>query len=153
MSSESTELYSLLSPLGFGNQRTEAIQMVSKALIVEHHGKVPRSVEKPLSLPHVGLYSAHAVACFAYGRRVPVVEVNVIRVFSRLTGQFLPPDNRRAKAAWDLAWQILPQRHVRAHNYGLLDFSAQICVPRTPHISICPLSPFCAEAQQRQALT
>ena len=34
----------------------------------------------------MGVYSAHAVACFAFGRRVPVVDLSIVRVLSRLAG-------------------------------------------------------------------
>ncbi len=142
------ELYELLAPLGLGRQRVEAVRAASAALVNQHGGRVPRSVDKLVALPHVGLYAAHAVACFAYGRRVPVVDVNVIRVLSRLTGENFGRDNRRAPRAWELAWRILPGRGVKEHNYGMLDFSAQICLPRNPAIERCPLAPHCTFSQE-----
>ena len=42
-------------------------------------------VETLLGLPGVSEYTARAVACFAYGRRVPVVDTNVRRVVARAT--------------------------------------------------------------------
>lgn len=137
------ELYAFLAPLGLGRQRAEAIRLTSQSLLERHGGAVPRSIDALLELPHIGLYSAHAVACFAYGRRVPVVDVNVIRLFSRLTGQAFSRDNRRAPEAWALAWRILPDRAVREHNYGILDFAATVCKPSSPAHDTCPLAPYC----------
>lgn len=143
----SAELYSLVAPLGLGRQRVEALQAVSRALVKDHRGKVPRRIDSLLSLPHVGLYTAHAVACFAFGRKVPVVDGNVIRLFSRLMGAHLPPDNRRVPEVWSLAWRILPSKGVREHNYGILDFCADVCKPLGPQHDGCPLAPICAENQ------
>lgn len=136
-------LFELLAPLGLGKQRVEALQLVCAALVERHNGQVPASIEQLLHLPHVGLYAAHAVACFAYGQRVPVVDVNVIRVFSRLTGIMFPLDNRKAKAVWELARGILPAEQVREHNYGLLDFTAEVCTARKPVCISCLLSKHC----------
>jgi A/G-specific adenine glycosylase len=136
-------LFKLLAPLGLGQQRAEALQLVSTALLERHNGQVPASIDQLLKLQHVGLYAAHAVACFAYGQRVPVVDVNIIRMFSRLTGTRFPPDNRKAKAVWELATQILPAKHVREHNYGLLDFAAQVCIARRPACGSCLLREHC----------
>ena len=41
-------------------------------------------VDTLLTLPGVGSYTARAIACFAYRRRVPVVDTNVRRVEARL---------------------------------------------------------------------
>ena len=151
LDSPDTELYLLLSPLGFGNQRVTAIKSVATALVENHAGAVPRSIDQLLVLPHIGLYSAHAIACFAYNRRVPVVDVNVLRLFSRITGENYGLDNRRGKApeAWKLARRILPDRNVKEHNYGVLDFCAQICTTRHPRHNQCDLAPWCAYFQSR----
>src|SRR3954467_13611430 len=44
---------------------------------------VPSDVPTLLTLPGIGAYTARAVACFAYGQRVPVVDTNVRRVVAR----------------------------------------------------------------------
>lgn len=145
------ELYALVAPLGFGRQRAGALKDASRALVEAHAGHVPDSIPALLEIPHIGLYAAHAVACFAFGRRVPVVDTNVLRVFSRLTGVDFGRDIRRGNApeAWDLARRILPARSVREHNYGLLDFSAQVCAPSKPFHERCPLADVCATVRNR----
>lgn len=138
------ELYALLAPLGLGQQRVQALQEMSAALVKQHRGHVPRKVNTLASLPHVGLYAAHATACFAFGQRVPVVDANVLRVLGRLFGEAFKPDNRRSPAAWELARVILPVKgSAREHNYGLLDFSALICTPGKPLCRECPLNGQC----------
>lgn len=143
------ELYELIHPLGLGRQRAAALIDLGTALEELHRGRVPRDLEALVRLPHVGLYTSHATACFAFGQRVPVVDVNVLRVLGRLFGEAFKPDNRRTPAAWDLAREILPEtKSVRDHNYGLLDFSAEICTPHKPLCRKCPLNGACAWCEE-----
>lgn len=132
-----------VSGLGLGQQRTEALIKLGKALVSRFNGTVPREIHQLESLPHIGLYSARAVACFAFGRQVPVVDGNVVRVFSRLKGLPVASDIRRADRIWRSALRMLPSRRAKQHNYGLLDFSAAICRSRNPLCSACPLAQQC----------
>ena len=66
------------------------------------------------TIPHVGLYAAHATACFAFGQRVPVVDVNVLRVLGRIFGETYKPDNRRATdPEYRAAWQDASREYQR----------------------------------------
>jgi len=137
------ELREFLQPLGLATQRATAIREVSITLQKRYHGRVPKSVDDLFALPHVGLYAAHAVACFAYRQRVPIADVNVLRLLTRYTSQIMSVDIRRGKTVWIMARHILPIRDARAHNYGLLDFCATVCKPREPDCPNCPLAAGC----------
>lgn len=143
------DLEFILRPLGLQRQRANAIQECFRD-VSSRWGAVPDDIDELVSVPHVGLYAAHAVASFAFGKRVPVVDSNILRVLGRLTGIDLGKDNRRSPDAWRLAYSILPESHVREHNFGLLDFSAQICTPRTPVHEICPLQSICVTAMSAE---
>ncbi len=140
----------LLRPLGLQNQRASSLKNIAKTLVRRFGGQVPSSIRDLLSIPHVGLYTAAAVACFDYRIRVPIVDANVLRVLGRITGRNLGKDLRRSKAAWSIAWAILPHRDCRLHNYGLLDFAAQVCTVRQPNCTFCPLQRKCAFGRKIQ---
>ena len=133
-----------ISCLGFGRQRTTALRQLSAA--IDEAGGLPSKPSELLELPHVGVYSAHAVACFAFGRRVPVVDLSIVRVLSRLAGLEPASDIRRAQEVWEIAQSLLPDKDVKEHNYGLLDFAADTCRARSPRCGECPLAPSCAHA-------
>ena len=145
-SADPAVLYRHISCLGFGRQRTTALRQLSVALI--EAGGIPSEPEDLMKLPHVGIYSAHAVACFAFGRRVPVVDLSIVRVLSRLAGIEPPSDIRRAPEVWEVAWSLLPGKEIKEHNYGLLDFSASVCKARSPRCGKCPLTSSCAYARR-----
>jgi A/G-specific adenine glycosylase len=141
---EQSKLIHLLRPLGLQRQRARALKAMSLALIDSYKGQVPHSVGDLLTLPHVGLYVATAVACFGCGSRVPIVDANVIRVFDRITGVQGPRELRRRPDVWQLAWSALPRASARSHNYGLLDFAAQTCTSRAPRCAQCDLLSICS---------
>jgi A/G-specific adenine glycosylase len=137
-------LIRILRPLGLQRQRAHGLKAVSVALIESCNGEVPKTVEELLNLPHVGLYVATAIACFASGHRVPIVDGNVIRVFDRVTGVKGVRELRRRFDVWKLAWAALPRANVASHNYGLLDFAAQTCTSRAPDCAHCGLLSACS---------
>jgi A/G-specific adenine glycosylase len=144
-------LLEILGPLGFGNLRVKAIKDISVLLVSRYEDNVPESISELTSLPHVGIYAANAVACFAFGQTTPIVDSNVMRILCRLYGRKMPKDIRRAPEVWDLATRILPVCGIREHNYGLLDFGAQVCKSRNPICNDCSLSVFCpSHSQNRQ---
>jgi A/G-specific adenine glycosylase len=143
------ELALRLKPLGFGEQKADALIAASTWLIEHHGGQVPNTLDELLRIPHVGNYAARALLCFTFGKRVEIVDTNVLRLFSRYFGIDLKPDIRRAPVAWEIARQILPRDRKRAqqHNYGILDFTADICKSGRPKCEVCPLSSTCVFGQ------
>ncbi len=105
----------------------------------------PRTVDTLLTLPGVGRYTAGAIASIAFGARAPVLDGNVIRVFSRLLD--LPDDVTQAATQaklWRVAEDWLPPERVGDYNQALMDLGRLICKPRTPLCGECPLRAFCA---------
>ena len=145
VSAPKKELIKYLRVLGFGNQRSDALRLAASWLIQHHNGRVPTSLHELLQVPHIGEYSSRAILCFAYGERVEIVDSNVLRFFSRYYGLTLKPDNRRNPLAWQIARQALPRgtKFIREHNYGILDFTADVCKPGKPRCGICPLARSC----------
>ena len=141
------ELIGIISELGFGNQRTGALIALSSA-IWQTGQPLPADPKDLMKLPYVGVYTVRAVACFAYGRRFPIVDLSIVRIVSRIVG--VPPakDIRRAPEVWDIAWLLLPWWRFKEHNYGLLDFAAMVCKPRSPSCNECPIATKCAHGRR-----
>ena len=143
-----SELFALISDLGFGQQRTVALTRLAGA--IEASGHIPHEVDELTSLPYVGIYTGHALACFAFGQRVPVVDLSIVRLISRITGLEPPSDIRRAPSVWEIAWTLLPAHQFKEHNYGMLDFAAAVCKPRVPLCDRCSITSACAYARGNQ---
>ncbi len=123
--------------LGY-HRRARALHDAARVIRDEHDGEVPRDVASLRSLPGVGEYTAHAVASFAFGEHVAVLDTNVGRVLARAVA------NRTLSRpeARELADRLLPVRHSGAHNQALLDLGAQFC-RANPRCESCPLANAC----------
>ncbi len=124
-------------------RRALRLHECAQVLAAEHGDQVPDDVEVLLGLPGIGAYTARAVACFAYGQRVPVVDTNVRRVVARAVhgreaGNPAARDLRETEA-------LLPGRIDRAAVFSaaLMELGATVCAARTPDCGRCPL-PRCA---------
>src|ERR1700744_2592600 len=65
-------------------RRAKRLHECATVIARDHGDVVPDDVAILLTLPGVGSYTARAIACFAYGQPVPVVDTNVRRVVARV---------------------------------------------------------------------
>lgn len=129
------------SGLGYP-RRAKALHDAARTITEEFAGAVPTEIEELRRLAGVGEYTANAVASFAYGRRVAVLDTNVGRVLARAVAN----DTLRMNAARELARALLPRRDVASFNQAMLDLGAQFC-RATPRCAECPLATSCAWRQ------
>ena len=106
---------------GLGYNR-RALNLQRAARVVAERGWPDNLTE----LPGVGPYTAAAVGCFALGREVLPVDVNVRRVRER-TGEAF--DHTCAQA--------------------LMDLGATVCIARVPRCETCPLASACPSRGRR----
>jgi A/G-specific adenine glycosylase len=114
----------------------------------EFGGVVPSDVDQLESLPGVGSYTARAVASFAFGHRVPVVDTNIRRVLARAVLGIAEPEPPRTKADLDLMESVLPPKPAEsvAVNAGVMELGAVFCTARTPNCVECPIAEHCSWA-------
>jgi A/G-specific adenine glycosylase len=123
------------------NNRAVRLQQLAQAVKTKWQGKLPSTVEELQSLPGIGKYTAHALACLVFHQHVPVVDTNIKRVLERL----FPADARRMDI-WNLAALTLPKQHAEDWNQALMDLGATICTSARPRCNECPVSTFCPSA-------
>ena len=120
-------------------RRAKRLHECATVIARDHNDVVPDDVETLLGLPGVGEYTARAVACFGYGRRVPVVDTNVRRVVARATrGVAEAPTGFRGLT--EVA-ALLPDDATAARfSVALMELGATVCTARSPRCGVCPLS-------------
>ncbi|MBN1448886.1 MAG: A/G-specific adenine glycosylase [Bacteroidetes bacterium] len=139
------------SGLGY-NRRALSLHAAAKEIMERHNGRIPSDIEALKALPGFGPYTAHAVTCFGYRHRVPIVDVNIRRVLSRLSRNMRETDAMLPEAeVWTLAASLLPPRAFYNWNQGLMDLGATICTARQPDCEHCPLSTECPSAGRLQS--
>lgn len=120
------------------------LQKCAKAVVENHGGKFPNTFEALLTLPGIGHYTAAAIASFAFGQTVAVVDGNVFRVLSRLFGIDIPINTPEAKKKFTLlANEIISRKNPALHNQAMMEFGATFCTPVNPKCDDCPFKGGC----------
>ena len=125
------------------NRRAMNLQWAAQAVVERHGGALPFELKALRSLPGVGEYTANALACFAQGRQVAVVDTNVRRTLGRI---FHWPSAPTAREVAETAERVLPEGKAWAWNQALMDLGATVCTSRRPMCLLCPLRSACRAA-------
>lgn len=138
------KLLKLWEGLGYYN-RARNLQKAAQAIMAEYGGRMPDSREELLKLPGIGSYTAGAVASIAYGRAVPAVDGNVLRVISRYRadGRDMLNDKVRKSVEEDLK-AVMPKDRPGDFNQALMELGAIVCIPNgAPKCGECPWEASC----------
>ncbi len=141
---EEDKLVKLWEGLGYYN-RVRNLQKAAKAIVKEHEGKMPSEYESLLELPGIGSYTAGAIASIAYGKAVPAVDGNVLRVLSRLRmdGEDILSQKTKTRVEKELR-EVIPANRPGDFNQALMELGAMVCLPNgEPKCGECPWETLC----------
>lgn len=125
--------------IGLFNTKARNVLALSRILVDEHGGEVPRNREALQRLPGVGRKTASVVLNTAFGEPVIAVDTHVFRVANR-TG--LAP-GATADDVSDLLERITPERfRLHAHHWLILH-GRYVCVARKPDCPVCVIADIC----------
>jgi A/G-specific adenine glycosylase len=129
--------------LGY-NRRALALHRAATAIVEEHDGRVPDTLDALLRLPGVGPYTARAVLAIAYGHGVAALDVNVRRVVGRaFVSESAPGEAMPARDVQAAADALVPEGGAATWTHALMDIGAAFCRPRDPRCAQCPLRSGC----------
>jgi adenine-specific DNA glycosylase len=135
--------------VGDGEMRVATPEEIDAAyrmeeLELEDSDVVPEDVDTLLGLPGVGAYTARAVACFAYGKRVPVVDTNVRRVVARAVhGQADARNPAPSRDHADVEALLPDDETAPVFSAALMELGATVCTPKKPQCAQCPVADAC----------
>lgn len=109
-----------------------------------HEGVLPETVPELLKIPGIGPYTAAAISSLSFGKAVPLIDGNVLRVYTRVTrrGDDITRSGTRSEIHAELA-ELIPRDDPGAFNQGLMDLGRVVCTPRDPDCPRCPLKQAC----------
>ncbi|MDE5907782.1 MAG: A/G-specific adenine glycosylase [Lachnospiraceae bacterium] len=141
---EEEALLKLWEGLGYYN-RVKNLKKAAQVVMEEYGGRMPQAYEDLIKLPGIGSYTAGAISSIAYGRRVPAVDGNVLRVLSRLRGD--DRDISKAGVRTEIEEELLtaiPEERPGDFNQALMELGAMVCVPvGVPRCIECPWEKCC----------
>ncbi|MBD3227460.1 MAG: hypothetical protein GF329_04655 [Candidatus Lokiarchaeota archaeon] len=134
------ELKNDLRFLGLQNKRTKTLKQLADSIITKYDRKVPKNEEELKSIKGIGKYTARAVLCFSFNRRLAIVDSNIRRIIKRV----FDLKNKNDKYIRKIIDEILPKNNYRKFNYALLDLGSIICTPKNPDCRNCPINRYCS---------
>ncbi|MFN7878184.1 MAG: A/G-specific adenine glycosylase [Pirellula sp.] len=126
-------------------RRAKQLHAAAQVIRDSYDGLFPSEFTRVLDLPGIGRYTAGAILSFAYDQPYPIVEANTQRLYARLLrlpGQFA--ERSVQTALWNFAESFLPDGPGSGEvNQSMMELGSQICTPKSPRCSECPLRDYC----------
>ena len=140
---EEEQLFKLWEGLGYYS-RARNLQKAARLVCERYGGELPDDWEALRALPGVGDYTAGAVASICFGKAVPAVDGNVLRVFARLYNDDSDITRPAVKRTFtDRVMANQPPDAPGPYNEALMELGALVCTPGTPACAACPLADVC----------
>jgi endonuclease-3 len=141
------DVEAIIRPTGFFRAKTKSIIGCAQALLREHGGHVPRSLETLVKLPGIGRKTASVVLGHAFDIAEGIaVDTHVFRVSARL-GIAAGKD---ADAVERRLMELIPNERWTRTTDLLIFHGRKVCAARKPNCAVCPIFGLC-RWDQRQA--
>lgn len=138
------ELEEMIKSTGFYRNKSKSLLGMSRALVEQHHGKVPQELEELVELPGVGRKTANVVLGNAFDKNEGVVvDTHVGRVSERLG---LTRETDPVKIEQDLM-RLYPSERWTMLAHLLIEHGRRICVARRPKCEQCFLNDICPSSR------
>ncbi len=138
------ELEEMVRTTGFFRNKARALQGLGRALVAEHAGEVPRTMEELRALPGVGRKTANVVLGNAFGIEEGVVVDTHVGRLSRRLG--LSRHGDAEKVERDLM-ELVPRRSWTLWSHLLIEHGRRVCKARKPECGRCVLNDLCPSAE------
>ena len=145
---EEEKLLKLWEGLGYYN-RVRNMQKAATVIMDVYQGSIPSEYEELCKLPGIGSYTAGAISSIAFGRKVPAVDGNVLRVLTRILMCDQNVLDAKVKKDFEQRLQrVMPEERAGDFNQAMMELGATVCLPNgKPRCDVCPLGKICRARQ------
>lgn len=133
--------------LGYYN-RVRNLKKAAIEICEKYNEIMPEKYEEIIELPGIGSYTAGAVLSIAYHKKIPAVDGNVLRVFSRIRGDYRDVLDAKVKKDIEKDIAAFMPKEASQFNQAMMELGAMVCVPNgAPKCECCPVADFCYARQ------
>ncbi len=131
------QVLSIWKGLGYYS-RARNMHATAKKVANEFDGNFPIDYEHLILLKGIGPYTASAISSICGNEPRPVVDGNVVRVFSRIFGIEEPAGSVQShKIVHEKSLSFIDQNDPGTYNQAVMEFGALLCKPRQPLCDEC----------------
>ena len=139
------EIRALIRSCGLAPAKAKALRALSRILVREHGGRVPRSFEELEALPGVGHKTASVVMAQAFGEPAFPVDTHIHRLAARWglsDGSSVVRTERDLKA-------LFPRERWNTLHLQIIHFGRQHCPARGHDLGACPICSWAASKARK----
>jgi endonuclease III len=129
----------LIKTIGLFRTKAKNVVELSRRLVAEHGGQVPRSREALEALPGVGRKTANVVLNIAFGEPTIAVDTHIFRVGNR-TGMAAGKTPFEVEQRLE---QVVPPQYKRHAHHWLILHGRYTCLARKPQCEKCIIADLC----------
>jgi endonuclease-3 len=128
-----------IKTIGLFNTKAKNVIALSKILVEQYQGEVPKNREALEAMPGVGRKTANVVLNIAFGEPTLAVDTHVFRVGNR-TGI---AKGKTPRAVEDKLMKVVPKKYLRHAHHWLILHGRYICLARRPRCPDCVIRAWC----------
>ncbi len=135
------DLERLIKKSGFYKVKAARIKEVSRIILEQFNGQVPKDFNELINLPGVGAKTANCVLVYAFKIPAIPVDTHVHRISNRIgwVTTKKPEDTESALK------ELIPKNQWIRVNRLFVKFGQQICLPNNPKCNSCPIKKSCPQ--------
>ncbi len=138
------ELEEVIRPTGFFRNKTKSLIGMARAVVENHDGEIPETMEDLVGLPGIGRKTANVILGNAFGKdEGVVVDTHVRRLTRRLK---FTSENDPKKIERDLM-DLFPRERWTMLAHLLIFHGRRVCVARRPKCEECVVSHLCPSSR------
>jgi len=135
-------LEAAVRPTGFFRNKAKAVRNMSRMLLDEFGGQVPRDMDQLVRLPGVARKTANVVRAATFGLPAIITDTHFIRLSRRMG---LTQNEDPVKIEADVA-ALLPQDRWSAFSHAMLFHGRAVCEAKKPRCDACAVADECPSA-------
>ncbi len=151
---EDSEVMAAWAGLGY-YARARNLLKCARTVASDYHGVFPNNVDELESLAGIGPYTAAAISTIAFGNAATVLDGNIERIVSRVFAIEIPlPQGKKdIRQHADFIFDGLSEwgkQDIQSYPQALMDIGAEICTPKAPKCSQCPVQKICKAHKNKE---
>lgn len=133
-----------IKTIGLYRNKAKNVIALSRKLVDEFGGEVPRTREELVTLPGVGRKTANVVLSMAFGQATMAVDTHIFRIANRIC---LAP-GKTPDEVEDHLMKIVPDEYLYHAHHWLILHGRYVCKARKPECERCAIADICKSAEK-----
>lgn len=138
---EVEDVYELIKSVSYPNAKAKHLVEMSRKMVSDFGGEVPRETAELITLPGVGRKTANVIRAVWFGKATMAVDTHVYRVSHRMG--LVPKTADNPRKVEDYLMKHIPQEDIPNAHHWLLLHGRYVCKSAHPDCDKCQFSEIC----------